>query len=304
MHHRHILYVAHGDDCFIHETAYSILSLWRQDDGQDYEVVVVTDVPERLTALVGTHPRLRCLVLEPACRDAWRGPQRYIHRIKPLAIGWAAEQVGAGPEDLFLFVDSDTTFTRSPAGLFDTVAQGHVVLNEREGGLADSRHRTRSHGKLYRASVQHTFAVRGQHRALAADTGLWNSGVIGFRAEHLEVFDETVALIDQMYPVVPIHTIEQVALSVVLQDRGVPLQDSGEVIFHYHPFKEFRQDLAQFFERYRLQPVAERLSRWDEIDPTLRIQPKLAFKALPKWQQQLRKYLGRSWRPLAYPWQN
>ncbi len=300
---RHILYVAHGAECFIQEAAYSILSLWRQPDGRSYEVTVVTDLPERLIALVGADPRLHVLPLEQVRRDAWRGSLGYIHRIKPLAIQWAARESTVSADDLFLYVDSDTVFTRSPACLFEAVAQGNIVLNEREGGLADSRHQTRSHAKLYRTASRHEFNVRGTPRHLGADLGLWNSGVIGFRAAQLALFDETVDLIDQIFAVLKIHTVEQVALSAVLQDRGHPLRDSGDVIFHYHNFKEFRQDLALFFERYGHQPVQARLARWGEVDPVLRSRPKLAFNALPKWQRKIRKWVGRGWQPLAYPWE-
>lgn len=303
MSYRHILYVAHGAECFVQEAAYSILSLWRQPDGRSYDVTVVTDLPERLGALVGADPRLHVLPLEHARRDVWRGPQGYIHRIKPLAIQWAAREATVGTDDLFLYVDSDTVFTRSPASLFDLVAQGCVVLNEREGGLVDSRRQTRSHAKLYRAAQCHEFDVRGTRRHLAPDLGLWNSGVIGFQAAQLALFDEAVDLIDQIFAVLRIHTVEQVALSAVLQDRGLPLRDSGDVIFHYHHFKEFRQDLALFFERYGQRPVAERLARWGEVDPVLRSLPKQAFNALPKWQRKIRKWVGRGWQPLAYPWE-
>lgn len=298
---RHILYVAYGADCYVHEAAFSILSLWRQADAADYAVTVVTDRAALLERLLGCADRTRVLALDAEQVRLWQGQLGYVHRAKPLAIQWATRQVAA-PQDMLLYVDSDTVFTRNPAPLFDAVDAGRVVLNELEGGVASSRHQTRSHGKLYRASCAHLFQIRGRRRHLAPDTGLWNSGVLGFRPTMADVFDETVALIDDMYPVVSINTIEQVALSVVLQDRGVHLQDSGDVIFHYHYFKEFRQDLARFFERYAQADTAARLVRWPEIDPVERVHPKLAFHAQPKWRRQLLKWMGRNWRPLPYPW--
>lgn len=297
-----ILYVAHGAECYVQEAAYSILSLWRQPDAQRYEVVVVSDRPERFLACLEDRPGLHLVKLEAAQRDAWRGPQGYIHRIKPLAIQWAARQMQAQASDRFVYVDSDTVFTTSPAPLFDAVGRGEVVLNEREGSLGELRSNTRSHRRLFEACQGRPFRIRGREAQIPLGVGLWNSGVLGFGGDLLPVFDETVELIDQMFPVVPVHTVEQVALSVVLQDRGIVLQECLRDVFHYHVFKEFREDLARYFERYGAAPLAERLAHWPEIDPVQRIQPKLAFNAQPKWRRQWQKLLGRRWQPLPYPW--
>ena len=300
---RHIVvYVAHGAECYVQEAAYSILSLWRQPDGQACEVVVVTDLPGRFRDLLGDAPGLHLLLLEPAQRELWRGRDGYIHRIKPMAIQWAAREMQAQAEDLLLYVDSDTVFTASPAPWFARIAQGEVILNECEGRLGELRRNTRSHRRLFEASQKHRFRIRGREAYIPLSTGLWNSGVLGFKGELLTVFDETVDLIDQMFPRVPVHTVEQVALSVVLQDRGIVLHECLHDIFHYHVFKEFRADLARFFERYAHLPVADRLARWPEVDPVLRIQPKLAFNARPKWQRQWLNMWGRRWVPLPYPW--
>ncbi|MDD0837549.1 hypothetical protein PSQ40_03085 [Curvibacter sp. HBC61] len=299
---RFVLYVAHGADCFVQEAAYSILSLWRQTDAPPCEVVVVTDRPERFRQLLDDRPSLHLLSLSPEQRDTWRGAQGYIHRIKPLAIQWAAQQMQAQADDAFLYVDSDTVFSHSPATVWAQIEAGGVVLNEREGSLGELRRNTRSHRRLFEACQAHRFQVRGREQQVPLSTGLWNSGVLGFQGRLLPVFDETAQLIDQMLPVVQVHTVEQVALSVVLQDRGLRLHECLSDVFHYHVFKEFRDDLALFFDRYGALPLAERLQHWPEIDPVRRIQPKLAFNALPKWQRQWRKLWGQRWQPLPYPW--
>jgi hypothetical protein len=109
---------------------------------------------------------------------------------------------------------------------------------------------------------------------------------------------DTVDLIDTLFPICPIHTVEQVALSLILQDRQLPVRTCDAEVLHYHTFKEFRGDLARFFEHYQGAGTERLLQGWADIDPSLRIVPKREFNALPKWRRKLRRYLGGGWKPL------
>ncbi len=93
------------------------------------------------------------------------------------------------------------------------------------------------------------------------------------------------------------------ALSLVLQDRRQAVVTCEADVLHYHIFKEFRDDLARFFEHYRGATREHLLKAWPDIDPSLRIVPKREFNALPKWRRKLRRYFGGGWKPLPLPWQ-
>jgi hypothetical protein len=227
-----------------------------------------------------------------------------VHRIKPHAIVHAAVSVGLQANDNLLFIDSDTAFQVDPAVLFGRIAAGDVLMNELEGRVCDLQHNTRSHGRLYKAVQKHEFTLAGRHGTLPMTLPLWNSGIIGLRGALLGVFDETLALIDQIWPVLGISATEQVALSAVMDARGIRPRETLTEVLHYHVFKEFRDDLAQFFARHEGATPQEWIRLSQEIDPIVRIQPKLAFNRLPKWWRQVRKALGRPWQPVPYPWQN
>ncbi|KAF1048745.1 hypothetical protein [Xylophilus sp.] len=298
----YLITMAHGADCFRQEAVYALLSA-RLRSTVPATALVVTDQPEFFARYLGDGADLRCLAVDRARLDAWRGgPQGYLHRIKPQAIAHAARSVGPQPGDNFLFVDSDTFFLTDPAPLFERLAAGEVLLNEPEGGLYAIRRQTRSHARLCKAARRHAFDVGGEAVRLPMDLTLWNSGVIGLCARLLPVLDDTIALIDAMWPVVPIPTVEQVALSAVLARRGIRPAATTHAILHYHNFKEFRADLALFFARHDGLPPGAWVALLHEVDPAVRIQPKLAFNRLPKWWRQLRKAVGRPWRPLPYPW--
>ncbi|RXM22354.1 hypothetical protein EO238_24255, partial [Citrobacter sp. AAK_AS5] len=62
---RRLLYRVHGAASYYHEAAYSILSLWRQSGTADIGIVVVTDDPAPLRALIGDPPQVCYLVFSP-----------------------------------------------------------------------------------------------------------------------------------------------------------------------------------------------------------------------------------------------
>ena len=131
---------------------------------------------------------------------------------------------------------------------------------------------------------------------------MWNSGVIGLRASQRDILTETIDLIDSLYPLITIHTVEQVALSLVLQDRAQRVITCDDTVLHYHTFKEFRGDLARFFRQYPGASQDELMQACPLIDPAQRIVPKRTFNDSPKWQRKLKKYLGLGWKPLPLPW--
>ncbi len=302
----YLVYMAHGAEFYRQEAVYSLLSWWRVRGhaANGCIVLVVTDEPESFSHILGLTPAIRYLPVDRARLEAWRGgPTGYVHRIKPQAILHAARTVGAGAGDAVLFVDSDTSFLADPAPLFEAVLRGDTFLHEREGTIAGNRSHSRSQARLHEMSRRHDFLLGGRRQQLAPDLPLWNSGAVGLRGDRLFVLEETLALTDQIVAALPLATAEQVALSAVLAQHGLPVQAAAPWLLHYHVFKEFRDDLAVFFAHYGGSTPEQWVRLSAGLDPAQRIQPKLAFNRAPKWWRQVRKLAGRPWQPLPYPWQ-
>lgn len=308
--------MAHGARHYRLEAVYSLLTWLRirragvERGGSDFEpcdALVVTDAPEDFTAILGGAndvPEVRYLPVNAAQLTQWQGgPDGYVHRIKPLAMRHAADAVGAAPADVFCFIDSDTAFLADPAPLLARVAAGAVVLHEREGTIAGNRRHTRSQGRLYQAARAGRIPAGAGGAVIDAAMPLWNSGVIGLRGDQLGVLDETVELIDRMTATLRLTTAEQVALAAVLRRRGLEPEPAAGFVHHYYLFKEFRQDLAAFFDHHRGASLNHLLAAIEQIDPVRRGLPKMAFNRQPKVWRQIRKAVGRSWKPLVYPWQ-
>jgi hypothetical protein len=299
--------MAHGAEHYRHEALYLALS-WLRHRGaalQPCRMLIATDDPATFTRVLGEQPDIAFLPLDAARLLAWRGgADGYVHRIKPQLIAFAAAEVSAGPADALLFVDSDTAFLANPAPLFDAALAGQAVLHAREGTIEGNRSHSRSQARLFAMSQKVLFDYGGQlRRRLAPGLPLWNSGAVGLRGDRVAgVMAETLALTDLICAEMALPAAEQVALSAVLDARGLPVMAAENQLLHYHVFKEFRADIAAFLARHAGASPQEWVNSSALIDPLLRIQPKLAFNRLPKWRRQLKKHLGRGWAPLPYPW--
>jgi hypothetical protein len=300
--------MAHGASHYRQEALYSLLS-WlrvRQAAGQEAapcDALVVTDAPQDFIAVLGDAPEVRYLMVSQEQLQLWQGgAQGYVHRIKPLAMLHAARELGARRSDVFMFIDSDTSFLADPSSLLALVAGGTVVLHEREGTIVGNRSHTKSQRRLYDAACKGLIPDGALGAHIDATMPLWNSGVIGLRGDQLDVLDETVDLIDRMTSTLRLTTAEQVALAAVLQRRSVSLEPASHFVFHYYLFKEFRTDLAAFFSQHAGASLSQWLGVLDQIDPVRRSVPKLHFTRQPKWWRQILKAFGHNWRPLPYPW--
>ncbi len=300
--------MAHGASHYRQEAIYSLLSWLRVrraagENAAACDALVVTDAPQDFIAVLGDAPEVRYLEVTQQQLLSWRGgAEGYVHRIKPMAMLHAAREMGAHRSDVFMFIDSDTSFLANPAPLLALVAGGTVVLHEREGTIVGNRSHTKSQRRLYQAARKGLIPEGALGARIDVTMPLWNSGVIGLRGDQLDVLDETVDLIDRMTTTLRLTTAEQVALAAVLQRRGSPLESASRFIFHYYLFKEFRDDLAAFFRRHAGASLVQWLSVIDQIDPVRRSVPKMTFIRQHKWWRQIRKAFGHNWRPLPYPW--
>jgi hypothetical protein len=298
---RHVVYVSHGSIQYAMEAAYSILSVLRHPRFACH-IHVLTDHADELKILLGNPPGVNYLPLTPEKKCAFIGSTGYVHRLKPQAIGATIRQV-ANPSDTVLFLDTDTIVVDDPEALMSLIESGTVVLNECEGPANRIVGATPSQKRIAKFFRRGTLEVHGRARPLDPQTPIWNSGVIGLQARRVHLFDETLDWIDAMWPDLRVHTVEQIAFSAVLHANALSVCGSGEYVFHYWWFKEFRADLQAFFSHLGSSAtLEERLALWHAIRPDARSEPKRDFMKKPKWQRSILKRIGRNWRPLPIPW--
>jgi hypothetical protein len=202
------------------ELAFSALSALRylRDDPRGVRLCVLTDHP-RLQFDLG----LSQIPIAPRELAEWTRGGRCNHRAKPLALRKAlAEEHGS-----VALVDTDTYFTDHPAKLFDGVQPGASVMHAREYALGDSA----LWSPLVAAEERELAGYR-----LAADTPMFNSGVIGLHWQDRALLDDAVALLDELDDQTSIFNAEQLAIGTVLRQH-TELGTTEHLVRHYWGFK-------------------------------------------------------------------
>jgi hypothetical protein len=221
-----LLLLAHGRADVITQARFCLLTFQHfalRAPGR-YRVVVYTDQP---AAFADLGENVRTEPLTPETLRGWRGPQDYVHRVKPeMLLHFAGAYDGR-----LLFVDSDTYFIRDPAELFDRVRPGVAALHLDEGRLSERRNGNarRLHDFVRRTELRLPDGTVGR---LPEDTAMWNSGVVGIAPEDRDLLAPSLALVDELYGRYEKHNMEQLALSYVLA-RRLRLVPADDVVCHY-----------------------------------------------------------------------
>lgn len=303
---KYVVYFAHGAERFTNEALYSILTFWCHHNASDYTIAIITDNTTPFEQRLGILPHVKYIPVSREQIVDWTGPQRYIHRAKPMAIQYAVSLLRANcpnGDDAFLFVDTDTAFTSSTAEIFQKISQGAFYFHIPEktignGGAAPGRRQN----EFSQRCLSKPFHLRGKTITIPVDVMISNSGAIGFNADKMSIFVDTCQLIDQLYANFPQATTEQTAISWALHISNSQPQFVGDSLYHYWFFKEYSADIVSFFEQYKHSSLDVLTARCHEIDPRVRYQPKQQFSRHHRIYRSLCKFLGVTWTPLQFPW--
>ncbi len=230
--HRRIVYLAHGDDKYLKQALYSLLTLLNvldqsgRDGGKDSDpkhdirVLVYTDSP----ACFPRHPCVVIRELERSRIRRFKGTHGYVHRIK-LAV---LDEVVKSDEGPVIFVDCDTKWIKSPATAFDALQTGSPVffMHEFEGELSREFFPSYLDALAERPELCDAFNI-------APPWKVWNSGAIGIPAGHPDFFTDAIAFTDQLIGEVRHgNWIEQLAVSVIAS-RDFTIVSFSEYLLHF-----------------------------------------------------------------------
>ncbi|MGI4832898.1 MAG: hypothetical protein ACRYFK_05490 [Janthinobacterium lividum] len=286
-----LVYQAYGQPGIRHEAAFSILSAYAAGGGtlgKAVQVVVYTDAPAELEALLGPQPAIRYQPIAADQWQQWRGNIDFVHRVKIEVLRHAAAHY-AGP---LLYLDTDTLFERPPAEVLGWLAAGPRLMHAAEGTLGQGGYLNRKIGRYLR---RHGFVSQCGGPVLNLATPMYNAGVLGLHPADAPLLDQVLCLTDELHRFYPKHVMEQLAFSAVLSAAG-PVRAATPGVFHYWNLKEARPLLAAFFARYAGQPLPALLPHLGEVPLRPLSESKLHFERRPGWQRTLLRWLGRAWR--------
>lgn len=301
----HLIYLAFGNDVFIREAAYSILSFIAiHGTEHSVNIIIVTDRIDAAKKHLGNMEGINYVEISDAQIKEWRGPNNYLYRIKPECLKHVSNLYGGDVTDIFCLLDTDTVWSRNIAPCLAMARIGNTIfMDASEGKLRIVKHMFRDRRTLH-SLANRQWTINGKNFIISGEMELWNSGAIMLQRKHMHYIDETIAVIDALWKYATITTLEQNALSIVAHNNQVQVNPLNGTIFHYHEYKEFRHELRAFFSHYQGAPAHVLAQHTLRLHPQIRMQPKIAFYQLPRWRRSLFQKFGKTWTPLPLPWES
>lgn len=148
------------------------------------QTIIFTDEPEFFAEHLAGLP-VAYRQLTPESLTHLKGPQQYVHRVKPVIIG----EVGADyPADNVLFCDADTFFMVSAQPLLHQLQPGFGLLHMPEYRLSEAvaiwadftpRHQEEKVLRLLKLLDKQSFMLGAEAYTFTATQFMWNTGLIG-----------------------------------------------------------------------------------------------------------------------------
>ncbi len=209
----HFVYLHYGpNENLRRELKYSLLTLRRHLDPAEHGVAIYTDAPD----LFAAWPVIAVSIADKIAEYSRGG--RYYHRIKSLVFRDAVSRFGDS-----VFLDSDSV-----------VRDGFIAdLSEklRAGAVMNAEEKLNPWPQLvgFEAALPHA-----HYRYDPTRSRMYNSGLIGARADHAPAVADTVALLDALLEApIPPHHVEQLAAAEAFRTHGIPIATVDTTFLHY-----------------------------------------------------------------------
>lgn len=229
-----LIYQAHTLPILYQETIYSIYSYVVANGPDNVEFIIYTDDEAYLRKYL-SHVIVTYKPLGLDRISEWKGDFNFIHRLKIKML----QDVSNHFEGNFLYVDSDTYFTKPLKEKFKAIEEGNLFMHCQEVPMGAAR--------VYRTLLGKAVTVSSTHYQLIESTHVWNAGALGFTNTARKMLNDVLSFTDQLFPVSQKHVVEQLAFSVIFNQHA-PIRSLEHEIFHYWYIKEFRQHLEVIFK--------------------------------------------------------
>lgn len=279
----YLVYLAYGGEDYYNEALYSLLSYYKHHEPGENRILLYTDSTAFFSSQLPDDIIYTELTAEKI--KEWKGSINFVHRVKIKVLQDAASRF----EGNFLYLDTDTCFTRNCNKLFDKISAGELVFDRCEGSLIDNPGGiARKMRKLLKTG--NSFTIPSETEPVVIDETFtpWNAGIIGFNSGSAEVLHKVEELTDVLYTKKQLFVMEQIAFSYFFQKIRTPVA-AESYIHHYWYFKEFRSILQDFFGYHKNKLFLQLKGEINNVDPQILSSGKRAYKKMSFWQKQLQK---------------
>lgn len=284
-----------GNENFYNEVLYSILSYFKYHKKDENQIVILTDnatfFKQRIPYNIIYHE------LNDEKIKLWKGKIDFVHRVKIKAI----QEVSSHYSGNFLYLDTDTYFTKNCSEIFKNINSNAIYFDKCEGKLIDNPGGIAKKMRRF-LKTQNKFKIESINDKIKIDENftVWNAGVIGFNSNYANRLGFIEELVDVLYSKCRLFIMEQVAFNYFFQENVVPLE-SEKFIHHYWYFKEFRTVLTDFFNHNKNKTFDELIVEIDKINAIYLSKEKRNYKKMSFLKKQLHLLKnGRKWKILDY----
>jgi hypothetical protein len=250
-----IIYLTHGKKHFLEETYFSILFLCNQMKDIIFKIHIYTDKPDYFEAF--HHLDIQFNLLTEEKINHWKGENQYLHRLKINVMLDISENY---PNEIYLFLDSDTFITAPINSVLERIKPEQFVLDYDEGLLSQKK----------RTHIRNLYEVLLNNKQLNIEMDpelrMWNSGVIGLNGVNSEILKEILETTDALSELLKSHILEQFAFAYHFQKNG-KVQKACDTIHHYWYFKEMRGVIQEFFKKNKFLPLEEQIANVERWNP-------------------------------------
>ncbi len=268
----------YGKKRILQEAKFCVLSLLKFiKDDTNYSIILYTDNNtffDDIKDHVVFEPML------PEMVQQWKGEHNFVHRVKVMMLLDFVSKY----EGKFLYLDSDTWFTKSPQQLFEAIDAKNAILHLPEAQLKSNANPIIK--KIHRFVKENIFTLsNGEEVQIPLDYFMWNAGVIGLTTQAKPVIEKVLELTDKMLLAYQKHVMEQLAFSYYLQKEFTPHR-SDDVIAHYWQYCSLaEQPMKTFFDNLAGESIEAKVEAVHSFD----WKPIEEYKKPSFWQKLKRK---------------
>lgn len=251
----HIIYLAHGEKHFLHETYLSVLSIWKQKSSLDIGISIYSSEPDFFREVFKNSVNI--ISLSKSQIETWKGAFQFNHRLK---IELLLDFTERFKDDHYIFLDSDTFVTRNFDEKLKLIGKNNFLMHFDEGLMNQKR---RTHIKKLFQFLSHN---KIPDVTLTNELHMWNSGVIGFHYDNKDLLLKILQTTDSLTEKTSSHILEQFSFCYHFQRNGVIFQMHPE-IHHYWYCKEMRIHINDFFARNKSLSIEEQIEKIELLNP-------------------------------------
>ncbi|MBN1604148.1 MAG: hypothetical protein JW915_21230 [Chitinispirillaceae bacterium] len=278
-----LIYQAHTSEKIYEEALFSILSFIHADPESLTKVVLYTDDAAYFKRYLSDCTRIMYVPLDKPTITEWAGEFNFVHRIKIKMLQDAVARFSGN----MIYLDTDTYIHNSLSEYFEVLQNGKMIMHLREYHFSNHKGK---HVKKYRKAFLQLPNVQ-----LDTNFEFWNAGAIGFNTRDSDIIEKVLHISDTLFRYCPLHTVEQLAFSYVMSMHGavIPIEPA---VYHYWNFKEFRQVLSNYLQKYKDTGLSELLRNIENINPIRLHLPKLMWERKSSFSRRLKAmFTGKTW---------